>query len=205
MGRGCRLPGGGVPTARLLRSAHRLSCALGHRAGARSGQQAQGCSCDRVRRRSPSRPLSQTCTVRARHVLVLCPSEPRRERLASHCLTLAGYEIYQPLLREQRRSHGRKNTVTPPLFPGYLFLWVVSDWWNARWAAGVRRLVMDGPQRGSRSCHRRDPFARTCCLRDGRSTAPRVGVSCAALRSRSRAEPQRGCACAFSFRRPSRI
>jgi hypothetical protein len=35
--------------------------------------------------------------------------EPRRERLASYCLTLAGYEIYQPLLREQRRrSHGRK-------------------------------------------------------------------------------------------------
>jgi len=70
--------------------------------------------------------------------------EPRRERLASHCLTLAGYEIYQPLLREQRRSHGRKIIVTPPLFPGYLFLWVVSGWWNARWAAGVRRLVMDG-------------------------------------------------------------
>jgi transcriptional antiterminator RfaH len=71
--------------------------------------------------------------------------EGRRERLASHCLTLAGYEIYQPLLREQRRSHGRKIVVTPPLFPGYLFLWVVSGWWNARWAAGVRRLVMDGP------------------------------------------------------------
>jgi transcriptional antiterminator RfaH len=57
---------------------------------------------------------------------------------------LAGYEIYQPLLREQRRSHGRKIMVTPPLFPGYLFLWVVSGWWDARWAAGVRRLVMDG-------------------------------------------------------------
>jgi transcriptional antiterminator RfaH len=70
--------------------------------------------------------------------------EPRRERLASHCLGLAGYEIYQPLLREQRRSHGRKIVVTPPLFPGYLFLWVVSGWWNARWAAGARRLVMDG-------------------------------------------------------------
>jgi transcriptional antiterminator RfaH len=70
--------------------------------------------------------------------------EPRRERLASHCLALAGYQLYQPLLREQRRSHGRKIIVTPPLFPGYLFLWVVSGWWNARWAAGVRRLVMDG-------------------------------------------------------------
>src|SRR5262249_15544874 len=52
--------------------------------------------------------------------------EPRRERLASYTLGLAGYEIYQPLLREQRRSRsGRKITVTPPLFPGYLFVWVV--------------------------------------------------------------------------------
>src|SRR5215475_8664682 len=70
--------------------------------------------------------------------------EPRRERLASYCLTLAGYEIYQPLLREQRRSHGRKITVTPPLFPGYLFVWVVSGWWDARWSPGVVRLIMDG-------------------------------------------------------------
>ena len=72
--------------------------------------------------------------------------EPRRERLASYCLGLAGYEIYQPLLREQRRSHGRKITVTPPLFPGYLFVWVVRGWWDARWSPGVRRLVMDGLQ-----------------------------------------------------------
>jgi len=70
--------------------------------------------------------------------------EPRRDRLASHCLGLAGYEIYQPLLREQRRSHGRKITVTPPLFPGYLFVWVVRGWWDARWSPGVVRLIMDG-------------------------------------------------------------
>jgi len=70
--------------------------------------------------------------------------EPRREHLASHCLTLAGYKIYQPLLREQRRSHGRKITVTPPLFPGYLFAWVVRGWWDARWSTNVVRLIMDG-------------------------------------------------------------
>jgi transcriptional antiterminator RfaH len=52
--------------------------------------------------------------------------------------------IYQPLLREQRRSRGRKITVTPPLFPGYLFVWVVRGWWDARWSPGVVRLVMDG-------------------------------------------------------------
>jgi transcription antitermination factor NusG len=72
--------------------------------------------------------------------------EPRRERLASYTLGLAGYEIYQPLLREQRRSrHGsRKIIVTPPLFPGYLFVWVVRGWWDARWSPGVVRLIMDG-------------------------------------------------------------
>ena len=71
--------------------------------------------------------------------------EHRRERLASHCLGLAGYEIYEPRLREQVRSRsGRKIVRTPPLFPGYLFLWVVSGWWDARWSPGVVRLIMDG-------------------------------------------------------------
>ena len=70
--------------------------------------------------------------------------EQSRDRLAWHCLTLAGYKIYQPLLREQRRSYGRKIIVTPPLFPSYLFIWVVRGWWDARWAAGVRCLIMDG-------------------------------------------------------------
>ena len=58
---------------------------------------------------------------------------------------MAGYEIYEPRLREQVRSRsGRKIVRTPPLFPGYLFLWVVSGWWNARWSPGVVRLIMDG-------------------------------------------------------------
>ena len=71
--------------------------------------------------------------------------EPRRERLAWHCLSLAGYKVYQPLLREQRRSHhGRKIIATPALFPGYLFIWVVRGWWDARWSPGVIRLIMDG-------------------------------------------------------------
>jgi transcriptional antiterminator RfaH len=71
--------------------------------------------------------------------------EPRRERLASYCLGLAGYEIYEPRLREQVRSRtGRKIVRTPPLFPGYLFVWVVRGWWDARWSPGVVRLIMDG-------------------------------------------------------------
>jgi hypothetical protein len=61
--------------------------------------------------------------------------EPRRERLASDCLALAGYQVYQPLLREQRCSHGRKITVTPPLFPAICF----CGWFPA---GGMR----DGPR-----------------------------------------------------------
>jgi transcriptional antiterminator RfaH len=63
-----------------------------------------------------------------------------------HCLGLNGFEIYCPRLRQQVRSRGRKIVRTPPLFPGYLFVWVVRGWWDARWSAGVRRLVMDGEQ-----------------------------------------------------------
>jgi len=70
--------------------------------------------------------------------------EPFRERLALHCLGLNGFEVYCPRLREQVRIRGRKIVRTPPLFPGYTFVLIVSRWWDARWSAGVRRLVMDG-------------------------------------------------------------
>jgi transcriptional antiterminator RfaH len=72
--------------------------------------------------------------------------EPQRTALALHCLGLNGFEIYCPRLREQVRSRGRKIERTPPLFPGYAFVLVVSAWWSARWSPGVRRLVMDGEQ-----------------------------------------------------------
>src|SRR5215831_6432366 len=72
--------------------------------------------------------------------------EPFRERLAAHCLGLNGFEIYCPRLREQIRIRGRKVVRMPPLFPGYLFLWVVRGWWDARWSAGVCGLIMDGEQ-----------------------------------------------------------
>ena len=72
--------------------------------------------------------------------------EPQRERLATHCLALGGFEVYCPRLREQVRNRGRKIVRTPPLFPGYAFVLSVSAWWTARWSPGVRRLVMDGEQ-----------------------------------------------------------
>jgi len=69
--------------------------------------------------------------------------EPQRERLALHCLGLAGYETYFPRLREKRISHGRKIEVRPPLFPGYAFVAIELQWHTARWSAGVIGLIMD--------------------------------------------------------------
>lgn len=70
--------------------------------------------------------------------------EPFRERLALHCLGLNGFQVYCPRLRQQVRSRGRKIVRTPLLFPGYAFVWIVAQWWDARWSAGVRKIVMDG-------------------------------------------------------------
>ena len=71
--------------------------------------------------------------------------ESNRSRLAVHCLNkVAGYEIYNPQIREPRRHHGRKIMGVSQLFPNYIFVWIVSGWYQARWSPGVVRLVMGG-------------------------------------------------------------
>src|SRR5262245_13322163 len=73
-----------------------------------------------------------------------CRLQPNRTALALHCLTLQGYEVYCPRLRERRVPRGRRVEVLLPLFPGYIFLRVVTGWWQARWTPGTCGLVMDG-------------------------------------------------------------
>jgi len=70
--------------------------------------------------------------------------EPHRERVALHCLGLAGFETYLPRLRERRLSHGRWIELRPPLFPGYAFFVVEAQWHTARCSMGVIGLIMDG-------------------------------------------------------------
>ena len=70
---------------------------------------------------------------------------PQREALALHCLRLSKYQTYLPRLKIRRLVHGRRITVTPPLFPGYLFVAIQDGrWWDARWSPGVISLIMDG-------------------------------------------------------------
>jgi transcriptional antiterminator RfaH len=65
-----------------------------------------------------------------------------RERLALHCLSVVnGFEVYSPRIKAPR---ARREVGTRPLFPGYCFILIVSQWWAARWSPGVIRIVLDG-------------------------------------------------------------
>jgi transcription antitermination factor NusG len=65
-----------------------------------------------------------------------------RERLALHCLSkVNGFETYSPRIRLAR---ARRGDDTRPLFPGYCFILIVSQWWAARWSPGIIRIVLDG-------------------------------------------------------------
>src|SRR5262249_61232822 len=98
---------------------------------------------DRIWRRSAPRALSQPLS-RAMSYWACAQLVPQRERLALHCLTLAGYTIYMPRLRVRTRSYGRQIVTAPLLFPGYLFVRVELQWHTARWSPGVRKIVLDG-------------------------------------------------------------
>jgi transcriptional antiterminator RfaH len=69
---------------------------------------------------------------------------PKREAVATQCLALPGFETYLPRLRECRVIRGRLVEVSPPLFPGYIFIVVVSRWYDAKWCPGVASLIMNG-------------------------------------------------------------
>jgi transcription antitermination factor NusG len=71
--------------------------------------------------------------------------EVNRERLALHCLGLAGYQTYVPRIRKRCIRQNRKIVVqAPPLFPGYAFVLIDLQWHATRWSPGVIRLVLDG-------------------------------------------------------------
>src|SRR5262245_15135467 len=70
--------------------------------------------------------------------------KPQQERLALHCLGLAGFETYLPRLREHRVRGSRRIEIAPALFPGYCFILITLQWSNAYYAPGVRRVILDG-------------------------------------------------------------
>jgi hypothetical protein len=72
---------------------------------------------------------------------IVARTEQNREGVAVKFLGDAGYVTYLPRVREQRVSHGRRITLTPPLFPSYAFILIELGWWEARWCVGIAALV----------------------------------------------------------------
>ena len=76
-------------------------------------------------------------------------TQPHRERLANEHLDRQGFDVYLPLYAKQRRHARRVETISAPLFPGYIF--VHMDPRHLRWRSingtiGVIRLVCQGDQ-----------------------------------------------------------
>ena len=68
----------------------------------------------------------------------------QHERLALHTLRLSGFVTYLPRFLEPVIRRGRREEVHRPLFPGYLFVLVVEQWWSIQRSPGVANLLLNG-------------------------------------------------------------
>lgn len=77
----------------------------------------------------------------------LVQSRPMQAERAAENLQRQGYEVFYPLIQEQRVRRGRRVSVETALFPNYLFIrlrrWV-DNWYPLRSTRGVLRLVSFG-------------------------------------------------------------
>ena len=73
-------------------------------------------------------------------------TKPRQERLASLNLAHVGIETFLPLMKERKRIRRAEETVTEPLFPGYLFAKFdpIDHFRTVKYARGVRNIVTIG-------------------------------------------------------------
>lgn len=74
----------------------------------------------------------------------LIQSKPRQGERAEQHLTNQGYHCFHPQIRTEKLRKGRREHVTEPLFPGYLFILLqpgIDSWQPIRSTRGVARLV----------------------------------------------------------------
>lgn len=74
----------------------------------------------------------------------LVHTKPRKESVAEQNLERQGYEVYLPLIHQQRRRYERWVQIIEPLFPRYLFIRLRPGYDNmtpVRYTSGVQNLV----------------------------------------------------------------
>lgn len=74
-------------------------------------------------------------------------TQPRKEVVAMRNLQNQGFDAYCPRVRRTRRHARKFETVSEPLFPGYVFVGIdVSEqpWRSVNGTFGVSRILTDG-------------------------------------------------------------
>jgi transcription elongation factor/antiterminator RfaH len=74
-------------------------------------------------------------------------TQPRKEAVAMQNLQNQGFMAYCPRVKRTRRHARRFETVSEPLFPGYVFVGIdVSEqpWRSVNGTFGVSRILTDG-------------------------------------------------------------
>lgn len=74
----------------------------------------------------------------------LVHTKPRKETVAEENLERQGYEVYLPLINQQRRRYERWVQIIEPLFPRYLFIRLRPGYDNmgpVRYTSGVQNFV----------------------------------------------------------------
>lgn len=66
-------------------------------------------------------------------------TQNQREAIAEKFLKQAEFETYLPRI-VVKKDAARERIV--PLFPAYVFVRIVDQWWRVRWSVGVLRLIM---------------------------------------------------------------
>jgi len=80
---------------------------------------------------------------------MLIHNSERNNTLAEYMLERNGFETYLP--KTKAKVHGRNRIA--PLFPGYILVRVVAQWYPVRWTIGVIRVLMSGEEPAHLSDH----------------------------------------------------
>jgi len=73
---------------------------------------------------------------------MLIKAARRDETLAEDLFRRGGFESYLP----QTKSRKGGKTRIAPLFPGYIFVRIIDQWYPVRWTIGVLRILMAGDE-----------------------------------------------------------
>lgn len=69
---------------------------------------------------------------------------PSLEQVAGRQLGERGFDVFYPRAKEWQTVRGKVTKVPRPIFPGYIFFFVVTSWWKARDCDAVSRVLMSG-------------------------------------------------------------